>query len=75
MDTFTNANAPRVGDRVRYRPYEAVWNAGRGRSGELGTVAAVDARKVVVAPDAGGITDTVLRARAGGWPRILEPVA
>lgn len=72
----TNATAPWVGDRVRYRPYVAVWNAGRGRSGELGTVAAVDGRKVVVAPDAGGgITDTVLRARAGGWPRILEPVA
>lgn len=29
--------------------------------------------KVQVAPDSGGITDTVMLAPAGGWPRNLEP--
>lgn len=71
---------PRVGQRVRYREYWAVWNNRRGRSGEEATVVKVEPfthrpgwRKVQVAPDSGGITDTVMLAPAGGWPRNLEP--
>lgn len=71
---------PRVGQRVRYREYAAVWNGRRGRSGQAATVVEVGRRRagfyqVVVAPDAGGTTDTVMRARTGCWPRNLEPVA
>ena len=32
------AAGPMAGDRVRYTPCRAVWNAGRGRSGEEGTL-------------------------------------
>ena len=68
---------PKPGDRVRYRSYGAVWNRRRGRAGERGTVSEVveageGRHRVVVAPDEGGITDTVLECRAGGWPRALE---
>lgn len=72
---------PRAGQRVRYREYEAVWNGRRGRSGQAATVVKVEPfafrpgwSKVQVAPDEGGITDTVMLARTGHWPRNLEPL-
>ena len=74
-----NICGPKVGDRVRYRPYRAVWNGGRGRSGEKGTVVEIRGSlakgkvQVVVQPDTGGVTDTIVHARRDEWPGLLEP--
>ena len=74
------AAGPKVGDRVRYTPCRAVWNAGRGRSGEEGTLveildsAAEGMVRLVVEPGKGGTTDTVFHAQRGRWPRQLGPI-
>lgn len=66
--------APRVGDRVRWREYGAVWNGRRGRSGKLARVVAVEPLPggrvlVEVAPD----TDTVCVVGGGErWPTELR---
>ena len=80
MNASVERAGPKVGDRVRYLPSPAVWNEGRGRSGEEGTVveildsAAEGKVRLVVEPGSGGTTDTVFHAMRGRWPRTLEPM-
>ena len=80
MNASIERAGPKVGDRVRYLPYRAVWNEGRGRSGEEGTLveildsAAEGMVRLVVEPGSGGTTDTVFHAMRGRWPRTLEPM-
>ena len=75
--------APRRGDRVRVAPYPAVWNGGRGRSGQVGTVVGARQRAgrrgvlhvVEVDFGDGAVTDTVFTWYEGETPKLARVAA